>query len=101
MAANSLHVEFLPTITILSVSRISIFFFEWCHIGVLLQVAGVDAGARSEEVAFHITLMRRFNRVHVDERTITDYFSLVRLYEANASHIGSETIDFINILTRF
>src|SRR6185369_8523372 len=42
VAADALHVELLPTVTVFRVRRVSLFFLERRDVGVLLTIARID-----------------------------------------------------------
>src|SRR5713101_5057401 len=50
MAADALHIELLPSISVFRVGWVGVFLLQRRHGGVFLQVARIDASARSVQV---------------------------------------------------
>ena len=96
MPALPLGEQLLPAVAILGVGRIRVRFLERRDVGLLLEVAGIDAGAAREQIALHFVDPRRLEHVDVDQHAVAHNHRFVVLDEADPAHLGGEAIDLLD-----
>src|ERR1051326_1699333 len=88
VAADAFHVKLFPTVTVFGVRRISILFPQRSYVRFILQITGIDAGARSIKIPLDAISPGRFDGLQIHQRIIANDLRLVALDEADAAHIS-------------
>src|SRR5712691_9713564 len=100
VAAHPLGVELLPAIAVLGAGRVGVFFLERRDVGLVLEVARVDAGRRRVEEPGDAVDARRIQRVDVDQHVVAADLGLVGMDEADAAHVRRQGIHLVDAAGR-
>src|SRR5215468_4042821 len=65
MAADALHVQLLPSITVFCIGRIGILFSQGSYVGFSLAISRIYTGARGIQVPSYAVYAGGFDSVHV------------------------------------
>ena len=98
--AQQLAEQLLPAVGILRGRRERVLLAEPGDVRAKLQVLGIDARRRREQHAPHALLLRRVDRVEVDQRVVAKDRRVVRRDVTHAAHVGGERVDVIDALGR-
>jgi len=97
VAAHPLAEELLPAVAVFGQGRVGIRLRKRLHIGGVLLLGVVDAGAGGVEEAIDIIVPRGHQQMRVDAHAEHTQ-GLVVLDEAHPAHVGSEVVDLIDVL---
>src|ERR1700730_17317244 len=100
MGAQPFSNQFLPSISVLRLSGISVLLLKWHDLGAGLLVFGIDTGRRRIQVALDAVFTSRVQGMDADQRVVVQDFRMVRGDESHPTHIGCQRISLIDSTRR-